>query len=318
MNYELIAMGRCGVDIYPLQHGVGLEEVRTFEKFLGGSAMNVAVAAARYGRSSAIVTKTGTDAFGRFVAAEASRLGVDARYITAVTTGPPTPVVFCEIHPPDHFPLSFYRYPTAPDLLLEDTDVPLDAVERCRVLWLTLTGFSQEPSRATHHRALEARRLRGHTILDLDYRPQFWQHETTASAEAQRALEAVTIAVGNREECSVAVGESDPDRAADALLDRGLELAVVKQGPRGVLAATREERVLVRPFPVRVVNGLGAGDAFGGALVHGLLCGWDLRRTIEFANVAGAIVAGRLACSEAMPSEQEVERTLGAPQQEAS
>ena len=120
----------------------------------------------------------------------------------------------------------------------------------------------------------------------------------------------MTVAVGNREECEVAVGETDPQRAADALLERGVELAVVKQGPKGVLAATREERVEVAPFPVTVVNGLGAGDAFGGALVHGLLEGWDLRRTIEFANVAGAIVASHLECSTAMPTTAEVLDTL--------
>jgi 5-dehydro-2-deoxygluconokinase len=125
-----------------------------------------------------------------------------------------------------------------------------------------------------------------------------------------KALEHVTVAVGNREECQVAVGETDPQRAADALLERGLEIAIVKQGPRGVLAATRDERVEVPPFPVDVVNGLGAGDAFGGALVHGLLAEWDLRRVLEFANVAGALVAGRLECSTAMPDEEQVTEAL--------
>lgn len=118
------------------------------------------------------------------------------------------------------------------------------------------------------------------------------------------------MAIGNREECLVAVGESDPDRAAAALLDRGVELAIVKRGPEGVLAVTADERVEVAPVPVNVVNGLGAGDAFGGAVCHGLLAGWDLARTIRFANVAGAIVAGQLQCSTAMPTEAEVNTVL--------
>ncbi len=138
----------------------------------------------------------------------------------------------------------------------------------------------------------------------------FWPHPQEAHAQVAKALEHVTVAVGNREECEVAVGETEPQRAADALLERGLELAIVKQGPKGVLAATREERLEVPPFPVEVVNGLGAGDAFGGALVHGLLSGWPLRRILEFANVAGAIVASRLECSTAMPTEFEVEAQL--------
>jgi 5-dehydro-2-deoxygluconokinase len=319
--YDLVAMGRISADIYPLQSGVGLEDVQTFQKFLGGSATNVAVAAARHGHSAALVTRTGRDAFGRYVRAEAERLGVDAVFITEVD-GPPTPVTFCEIFPPDDFPLYFYRYPTAPDLLIEAEEVPLEAVERAGIFWATVTGLSQEPSRGAHFAAWQARGRRAHTVLDLDYRPMFWPHPEEASAQVGKALEHVTVAVGNREECEVAVGETDPQRAADALLDRGVELAVVKQGPKGVLAATREERVEVPPFPVEVVNGLGAGDAFGGALCHGLLSGWDLHRTLTFANVAGAIVASRLECSTAMPTTPEVEELLAggspdAPPEEA-
>lgn len=307
--FDLVAIGRTGVDIYPLDHGVGLEEVKTFEKFLGGSATNVAVAAARYGRDSALITRTGQDAFGRYVRREAARLGVDTRFITEVP-GPPTPVTFCEVFPPDDFPLYFYRYPTAPDLLIEAAALPLDAIRRAKVFWATVTGLSQEPSRSAHHAAWTARGRATHTVLDLDYRPMFWADPAEASSEVGKALDHVTVAVGNREECQVAVGETEPGRAADALLERGLELVIVKQGPKGVLAATRNERVVVPPYPVNVVNGLGAGDAFGGALVHGLLAGWDLRDIIAFANVAGALVAGKLECSTAMPTESEVRDAL--------
>jgi 5-dehydro-2-deoxygluconokinase len=307
--YDLVAIGRTGVDIYPLQHGVGLEKVSTFQKFLGGSATNVAVAAARHGRRVALITRTGRDAFGRYIHEALQGFGVDDRFVSAVD-GPPTPVTFCEVFPPDDFPLYFYRYPIAPDLIIEPDEMPLEAIRAARVYWSTVTGLSQEPSRAAHFAAFEARGRRTHTILDLDYRPMFWADPVEASAQVGRALEHVTVAVGNREECEVAVGETEPQRAADALLERGVELAVVKQGPRGVLAATRDERVEVPPFLVQVVNGLGAGDAFGGALCHGLLEGWDLRRVLEFANVAGAIVASKLECSTAMPTSAEVERRL--------
>jgi 5-dehydro-2-deoxygluconokinase len=309
--YDLVAMGRTGVDIYPLQLGVGLEEVETFQKFLGGTATNVAVAAARHGRDVALVTRTGTDAFGRYIHQALRGFGVDDRFVEPVE-GPPTPVTFCEVFPPDDFPLYFYRYPIAPDLLIEPDDLPVEAIRDARVYWSTVTGLSQEPSRSAHFAAWAARGRRPHTVLDLDYRPMFWPDPAEASAQVDRALAHVTVAVGNREECEVAVGETDPQRAADALLERGVELAVVKQGPRGVLAATREERVEVAPFPVTVVNGLGAGDAFGGALVHGLLEGWDLRRVVEFANVAGAIVASHLECSSAMPTTAEVLVALAA------
>ncbi|MEP7332568.1 MAG: PfkB family carbohydrate kinase, partial [Terracoccus sp.] len=217
---------------------------------------------------------------------------------------------FCEVFPPDDFPLYFYRYPIAPDLMIEPDELPLEAITRARIFWATVTGLSQEPSRAAHFGALRARGRRSHTVLDLDYRPMFWPTAAAASVQVDAALEQVTVAVGNRDECEVAVGETDPQRAADALLERGVELAIVKQGPKGVLAATRDERVEVAPFLVEVVNGLGAGDAFGGALCHGLLSGWSLRRVVEFANVAGALVASKLECSTAMPTSVEVEKQL--------
>ncbi|MFD5598646.1 5-dehydro-2-deoxygluconokinase [Leucobacter sp. NPDC058333] len=306
---DVLAMGRLGVDIYPLQDGVGLEDVTSFGKYLGGSAANVAVAAAKYGRTSALVSRVGDDPFGRYLLRELARLGVDNREVR-VDPQYPTPVTFCEIFPPDDFPLYFYRKPKAPDLQITAEDLDLDAVRQARILWFTLTGLSEEPSRAAHLTALEARAGATHTVFDLDYRPMFWDNPATATEQVAAALAHATIAVGNKEECEVAVGETVPDRAADALLERGIELAIVKQGPKGVLAKTRDERVEVPPHFVDVVNGLGSGDAFGGALCHGLLEGWGLERMLQFANVAGAIVATRRECSTAMPDAAEVDALL--------
>jgi 5-dehydro-2-deoxygluconokinase len=307
--YDVLSMGRIGVDIYPLQSGVGLEDVETFGKFLGGSATNVAIAAARHGNRAAIITGVGNDPFGRFARRELVRLGVSDEFV-GTDAHLPTPVTFCEIFPPDNFPLYFYRKPKAPDLAVTEESLDLDAIRSARLFWATVTGLSEEPSRSAHQAAWHARGRRQNTVLDLDYRPMFWETLELASAQVEKALANVTIAVGNREECEIAVGESDPLRAADALLERGVELAIVKQGPRGVLAKTRGETVEVPPFPVDVVNGLGAGDGFGGALCHGLLQDWSLERTLRFANIAGAIVASRLECSTAMPSTAEVEAFL--------
>ena len=308
--YDLVAIGRVGVDLYPLQHGVTLDEVSSFEKFLGGSAANVTVAAARHGRRAALVSATADDAFGRFVHRELLQLGVDDAHVQTVTGGPPTPVTFCEVFPPDHFPMWTYRYPIAPDLLITAESIPLQAIRDARVYWSTVTGLSQEPSRAAHHVAWEARGRAPLTVLDLDYRPAFWRDPDESREQVREAVRHATVAVGNPEECEIATGEGDPERAARALLAAGVELAVVTLGPRGALAMSPSEQVSVGGFPVRVVNGLGAGDAFGGALVHGLLEGWDLERTLHFANVAGALVAGRLACATAMPTTAEVQAML--------
>ncbi|MHA6628196.1 5-dehydro-2-deoxygluconokinase [Pseudonocardia sichuanensis] len=306
---DVLTMGRIGVDVYPLQTGVSLREVQTFGKYLGGSATNVAVAAARHGRRSAVVSRTGQDPFGEFIHDALRGFGVDDRYVTPVPHLP-TPVTFCEIFPPDDFPLYFYRFPKAPDLEIHAHELDMDAVRAAGVFWVTGTGLSQEPSRDATLTALRARGKDGITVLDLDYRPMFWESREAARAAMQEALPHVTVAVGNLDECDTAVGVREPYAAATALHAAGVELAVVKQGPAGVLASDRSTQVEVPPVPVEVVNGLGAGDAFGGALCHALLSGWDLERAMRFCNAAGAIVAGRLACAEAMPTTDEVDEVL--------
>ena len=307
---ELLTVGRVGVDLYPLQNGP-LAEVRTFEKFLGGTATNVAVGAARLGRRTAVLTKVGPDGFGDYVREALGGFGVDAAYV-GTAEGLLTPVVFCELDPPEDPPLLFYRLPMAPDLTLSGEDVPWDVVESVPVLWVTGTGVSVEPSRSTQLEML-ARRPRPEpgsgrfTILDLDWRAMFWPSPDQAREEYDAMLDHVTVTVGNRDEVEVAVGTRDPHEAAKRLLDRGVELALVKMGGEGVLVATADDTTVVPPHLVKVVCGLGAGDAFGGALVHGLLSGWDPARAAAYANAAGAVVASRLACADAMPTIDELD-----------
>lgn len=305
---DVITMGRIGVDFYPLEAG-SIVEVNLFQKFLGGSPTNVAVAAARLGESSAVISRTGDDPLGQYVHAALRRYGVDDRFVCDVP-GFQTPVTFCELFPPDSFPLYFYRRPKAPDLEIYVNELDLDAIADARLFWASVSGLSVEPSREATMTALKSRRRQHPTVLDLDYRPTFWTSREEAHEQVRLALAHATIAVGNLNEVEVAIDSTDPDVAADRLLELGLSLAVVKLGPEGVLAKTSSERVELPPINVEVVNGLGAGDGFGGALCHGVLAGWNLLDTIRFANAAGAIVASRLACSDAMPSTEEIEQLL--------
>jgi 5-dehydro-2-deoxygluconokinase len=323
---EVLTVGRVGVDLYPEQSGVPLKDVATFAKSLGGTATNVAVGAARLGRRSAVLTKVGRDGFGDYVREALAGFGVDASYV-GTAEGLQTPVVFCELNPPEDPPLTFYRAPIAPDLTLTESDVPWDVVADVPVLWVTGTGVSVEPARGTQLEMLR-RRPRPEpgsgrwTVLDLDWREMFWPTPEEARAEYDAMLDHVTVTVGNRAEVEVAVGTSDPHEAAARLLARGVELALVKLGGDGVLVATAEGATpsrlasshlrtsVVPPHRVEVVCGLGAGDAFGGALVHGLLSGWEPARCAEYANAAGALVASRLACADAMPTVAEVDALL--------
>ncbi|MFI6030338.1 5-dehydro-2-deoxygluconokinase [Amycolatopsis magusensis] len=306
---EALTIGRVGVDLYPEQSGVPLAGVRSFAKSLGGTATNVAVAAARLGRRTAVLTKVGPDGFGDYVRQALTGFGVSPEHV-GTAADLQTPVVFCALDPPEDPPLLFYRSPIAPDLTLGEQDVPWDVVDEVPLLWVTGTGVCTEPARGTQRAILERRARRGHTVLDLDYRPMFWPDVATARAEIGWMLDHVTVAVGNRTEVEVAVGTDDPDEAARRLLDRGVRLAVIKKGADGVLVATPEGSWTVRPQRVEVVCGLGAGDGFGGALIHGLLSGWDPVRLATYANAAGALVASRLACADAMPTAAEIEEVL--------
>ena len=309
---EVLSVGRICTDLYAEQLHVPLAEVRSFRKSVGGTATNVAVAAARLGRRSAVFTKVGDDPFGHYVKdALAATFGVDTRFVGMHPTLR-TPLAFADLADPGEPALVFYREPQAPEMTITPDEVDLDVVADVAILWIPAGTLAEEPSRSTVMALLAHRARRAQTILDLDWRPVLWRGDAArARAAVGEALDHVTMAIGNRAECDIAVGTTDPDEAADRLLARGLDGAVVKMGGDGVLAATADgDRQRVEPIRVEVVCGLGAGDAFGGALCHGLLSGWPLAQCVRAGNAAGAIVAGRLMCADDMPTADEIEEML--------
>lgn len=309
---DVLSMGRTLVDLYPLEDGP-LEKVTGFTKAVGGSPTNVAIAVSRLGHRAGMISRVGDDAFGRFARQQLQDAGVDVTQVVAVPGGT-TPIAICEISPPDQFPLTIYRPAPPVDVSIDVTELDEVAVSRATILWTSLSGLAAEPARAAHHRAFTLRKQSPatdrHTVIDLDYRAGFWPHEAAAAEAARAVLAQATVLVGNLDECRIATGATTPDGAADALLAAGARLAVVKLGGDGVLAATAESRWITPPMSVTVVNGLGAGDAFGGALCHGLLEGWSLGRVLAAANAAGALVASRRGCSTAMPSRLELDAAL--------
>ncbi|MGA1074565.1 MAG: 5-dehydro-2-deoxygluconokinase [Ilumatobacteraceae bacterium] len=310
-DLELLTVGRVSVDLYAEQLDVPVEQVTTFRKSIGGTATNVAVATARLGHRVALFNRVGDDPMGRYVRhALEHTFGVDTRFVRVDSTYR-TPLAFAVMEDPAEPTIDFYREPQAPDMMIEPSDVDRSVVEDVPIFWFPTSRLSAEPSRSTVHTLLEWRARRRHTVLDLDWRPSFWPDREAATRELDLVLDHVTMAIGNRTECEIAVGESDPDRAADALLARGLEAAVVKLGGDGVLVATADGmRERIPPYPVDVVCGLGAGDAFGGAFCHGLISGWDLAACARAGNAAGAIVAARLMCADDMPYLSDIETVL--------
>jgi 5-dehydro-2-deoxygluconokinase len=291
---EAAVLGRVGIDLYPNQLETPLSEVHTYTRFVGGFAGNAATGLARLGVRTAIVSRVGDDGHGEFVREWLAANGVDVRFLR---TDPYwlTPPTFCEVWPPDRFPITFYRRPTAPDWQLSLEDFDLDEVAGAPLLYATGTGLAQSPSRETTLAALEAHR--GTTIFDLDWRPTLWDRPEEYPALATEAVTAADVVIGNEEEVEAAGLREAP-------------LLVLKRGERGATIYAEGDETDVPGFPVEVVNGLGAGDAFAAAVGHGLLRGLSLVEAVRRGTVAGALVAAQLACSEAMPRLEALEAAL--------
>jgi 5-dehydro-2-deoxygluconokinase len=288
---EAVVMGRVGIDLYPNELETPLREVRTYTRFVGGFAGNLSTGLARLGVATAIASRVGDDPHGQFVRDFLEAEGVDTRFL-AVDPYWLTPPTFCEVWPPDRFPIFFHRRPTAPDWQLSPGDFDAEEVAAAPLLYATGTGLAQSPSRETTLAALAAHR--GTTVFDCDWRPSLWEDAADYPPLAARAAAAADVVIGNEEEVD----------AAQLASHRPL---VLKRGGRGATVFDADGGETDVPVtPVEVVNGLGAGDAFAAAVGYALVRGLGLVEGVRLGSVAGSIVAGRLACSEAMPTLDEL------------
>ena len=310
MQLDLITVGRISVDLFAEQMNTSFSQPQTFHKSIGGSPTNVAVAAAKLGHKSAIVTKVGIDPLGQYVLNKLSEFGVNTDFVKVAESGL-TPVVLASQDPPEDPKIIFHRQPQAPDTQLTLSDIDPETLLAAKIFWVSACALSNGETAKSAITWLKQRGRKQESIIDLDYRPSFWANADAARAAAQEAISMCTIAIGNIAECQVALGISDPQEAATELLKRGVRIAIVKMGGDGVLLATQNERIIIPPRSIKLVCGLGAGDAFGGAFVHGLLSGWGLQEIGEFANAAGAYLASELMCADAMPTIEILNNFIG-------
>ena len=251
---DVLTVGRISVDLYAQEIGASFLDPQTFTKSVGGSPTNVAIAAARLGHHAAVATKVGSEKLGDYVRQQLRDWGVDTSYVG--TGDGLTPVVLAALDPPEDPQIIFYRGAAAPDTQIAAGDVPVDVIRDVPVLWISFGALAQGSTAATCEQWLDQRDRRSDVVLDLDYRPSMWPDPARAHEVALAAVRRSTVVVGNRTECEVAVGETDPDRAADALLAEGVRLAIVKRGGDGVLLATAEDRWTVPPVPVESSSSL--------------------------------------------------------------
>jgi 5-dehydro-2-deoxygluconokinase len=300
---QAVVLGRVLADMYPLQTRTPLEEVRTFERFVGGYGGNVGTGLARMGVRTAVISGVGDDGHGRFITRTLADEGVDT---SAIVVHPSlrTALAFAELWPPDHFPLLAYRFPSCPDQELAPGDLPHAMLDTAPLVYVSGVAFAQRPSRDAAFAAQERRASTGAgtTILDLDWRPGYWLEPHAYPALMARAARHADTIIGSDGE--LAAAGLDPQ----GLIAAGTRQVLVKHGPEGATLLTQEARDDAPGLPVPVINGLGAGDAFAAAFGAGLLRGIAIPDLLRHANAAGAIVATRLACSAAMPTWAEVER----------
>ncbi len=293
-------MGRCGADLYPMQLETPLEDVEGFHKYVGGFAANVATGLARLGVRAAIVSAVGDDGHGRFVRKFLESEGVDCAWLGVHPTLR-TALAFCEAWPPDRFPITFYRTPTCPDWELEPAVLDLAGIAAAPLLYVSGTGLAREPSRSATLAAVAAHAgSAGTTVLDLDWRAMLWDDPADYATAIRECAPMADVVLGSDEEIAAAAGANDPGR----ILALGPATLVHKHGPDGATVHRHDgTSTRIGGHRVKVVNGLGAGDAFAAALGWRLLRGDSAERAAELANRAGAHVAARLGCSVAMPNE---------------
>jgi 5-dehydro-2-deoxygluconokinase len=306
MTYDVLAIGRSSIDLYAHEIGRAMADVRSFDAYVGGCPTNVSVGTRRLGLRSALLTAVGDDQVGDFVTAFLERERVETRFIPR-KAGRRTSAVILTIQPPDKFPLTFYRDNCA-DRALTIDDVGRAPVDDSRVVFVTGTGLSHEPARdATLTAAATARAAGVPVVVDIDYRADQWDDAAAFSTQMRTLLRSATLAVGTEEELAAASGAADVAAGAATLLDSGIQALILKRGARGSTIFRPDTPAAdVAPFPIEVLNVLGAGDAFASGFLYGYLQGWTLERAARMGNACGAIVVTRHGCANFMPTLDEV------------
>jgi len=304
--FDVLAMGRSSIDLYAHQIGVPITAVTSFDAYVGGCPTNVSVGTRRLGLRSVLLTAVGDDQVGEFVTAFLNREQVETRFIPC-KAGRRTSAVILTIQPPDKFPLTFYRDNCA-DRFLTIEDVARAPVADSRVVFLTGTGLSHEPSRAATGAAAAAARSAGvPVVVDIDYRADQWEGAGAFAQEMRQLLHSATLAVGTEEELAAATGTTDVTDGVAAVIDCGVEALILKRGGRGsTVFRPHQPPADVAPFRIEVLNVLGAGDAFASGFLYGYLQGWPLERAARMGNATGAIVVTRHGCANFMPTLDEV------------
>ena len=320
---DVITFGRSSIDLYSQNIGTPFNEIKGFDAFVGGSPLNIAVACARLGVNASLLTAVGNDKVGEFILDFLQRENVNTQCIP-VKSGTRSSAVVLGIEPPDKFPLVYYR-DNAADSQVDIDDVQNANIPDYRILLINGTALNVEPSRSATFFATEiANKNNVDVVLDLDFRADQWHDYRAFGLTVRAILPRVKIAIGTEEEILAATMDDasqvtikhqqisapeikgDIDISINRLLSSGIETLIVKRGEEGASIYSADgKRTDVPGFPVKVLNVLGAGDAFAGGFLYGILQGWDLFKACRMGNASGAQVVTKNGCANFMPTLEE-------------
>ncbi|WP_108423132.1 5-dehydro-2-deoxygluconokinase [Flagellimonas amoyensis] len=322
-KYDVITFGRSSIDLYSQNIGSPFNDIKGFDAFVGGSPLNIAVACSRLGLQASLLTAVGNDKVGGFIIDFLEKENVNTACIPVKNSARSSAVVL-GIEPPDKFPLVYYR-DNAADSQVDIDDVLRAKIEDHKILLINGTAMNIEPTRSATFFAAEIAQKNGvDIVLDLDFRADQWHDYRAFGITVRAILPKVKIAIGTEEEILAATLseasqvvikdqqisapeiKGDIEKSIAWLLSSGIETLLVKRGADGVSIYSKDgSRTDVPGFPVTVLNVLGAGDAFAGGFLYGLLQGWDLYKACRMANASGAQVVTKKGCANFMPTLEE-------------
>jgi 5-dehydro-2-deoxygluconokinase len=322
-KYDIITLGRSSIDLYSQNIGVPFNEIKGFDAFVGGSPLNIAVACSRLGLKTSLLTAIGNDKVGEFIINFLKKENVNTNSIP-VKNGSRTSAAVLGIQPPDNFPLVFYRE-NAADSKLDIDDVIRAKIPNYKMLLISGTALNIEPTKSATFYAVEvANNNNVEVVLDLDFRADQWDDIRSYGLMIRTLIPNIKVAIGTEEEILAATLHdtshltiknqqiSSPeikgnlDESISQLISLGLNVLIVKRGNKGVSIFKKNSKSQdVAGFPVEILNVLGAGDAFAGGFLYGLLKGWDLHKSCRMGNANGAQVVTKKGCANFMPTLEE-------------
>lgn len=314
-EYDLILLGRVAVDFNPVDYYCTLDKSTTFKRYLGGSPANIAVGLARLGKKCGFFARVSDDQLGTFVTDFFKNEGIDTSHIVRCQNGEKIGLTFTEIKSETESSILMYRNDAA-DLKLDVADIDESYLQKAKALLISGTALAESPSREAALKAVMlAKRNQIPVIFDIDYRAYNWKNADEISIYYSLVAKQADIILGSREEYDLTqrlIQEGMDDRQTAAYWHSwNAKIVIIKHGKDGSTAYTNDgESYSIKPFPVKLLKSFGGGDGYASAFLYGLLEGYDIMDALEFGSASAAMLVASHACSQDMPTVEQVKEFI--------